>query len=310
VQKAYGISGAVCIPNPVIMKPTRAKPRSAVARNPRLLWVGRLDDMTKQISELPLILEALVKVLPNLHLDIVGPKGPFTPENFESKFYRRGLESNVTFHGPKTPLELPEYYRKSDLFIFTSITEGSPNVLLEASAYGLPIVMYELPWLPIAQNNLGCIQVPQRDYEAFSQSVVKLVRDSVAYTASSQAALAKVEQLKQTDITQMLLDLVHGQISAPAFTAKERTDYAKIIARFIFYNTSRISDIKLQRQRQFDAKHISILGNQAQAIEGLIYSMGNVELDKLRLQRQFSPLRKLRSRLGRIKREILAKIAN
>jgi hypothetical protein len=169
--------------------------------------------------------------------------------------------------------------------------------------------MYELPWLPIAQNNLGCIQVPQRDYEAFSQRVVQLVRDSAAYAASSQAALAKVEQLKQTDITQMLLDLVHGQISAPAFTTQERTEYAKIIARFIFYNTSRISDIKLQRQRQFDAEHISILSNQARAIEGLIYSMGNVELDKLCLQRQFSQLRKLRSRLGRIKRKILAKIA-
>jgi hypothetical protein len=239
----------------------------------------------------------------------VGPKGPYTPENFEDAFYQRGLESNVTFHGPKTPSELPEYYRNSDLFIFTSITEGSPNVLLEASAYGLPIVMYELPWLPIAQNNLGCVQVPQRDYEAFSHKVVKLVRDSAAYTASSQAALAKVEQLKQTEITQMLLDLVHGLIAAPTFTAQERTVYAKIIARFIFYNTSRILDIKSQRQRQLESKQISMLNNQAQAIEGLIYTMGDVELDKLSLQRQFSQLRKLRSRLGRIKRKILAQIA-
>jgi glycosyltransferase involved in cell wall biosynthesis len=306
VQKASGISNAICIPNPVIMKPVRAQYRQSISRIPRLLWIGRLDDSVKRISELPLILQEIVKTLPSVHLDIVGPETASTPNNFQVQFYSRGLKQNVTFHGSKTAQELAEFYWNADLFIFTSITEGSPNVLLEASAYGLPIVMYELPWLPIVQNNLGCIQVPQSDRKAFSRSIVKLLNAPAAYAASSQAALGKVEELKRIDVPQMLLDLVHNRIAPPIFSVQEQAEYAEIMARFMGYNAIRNSEAKAKSKRELDVDLTWLLSREADAAKALIISKGDLELDKLRLERQFGILRKVRSGLGRIKRKIVS----
>jgi hypothetical protein len=290
------------------MKPIRVQCRQSISRIPRLLWVGRLDGTVKQISELPLILQEIVKTLPSVHLDIVGPESALTPKNFQDQFYQRGLMQNVTFHGSKTPQELAKLYKKADLYIFTSISEGDPNVLLEASAYGLPIVMYEMPWLRVAQNNSGCIQVPQRDRKAFSRSVVKLLNDPAAYAASSQAALEKVEELKRIDVPQMLLDLVHNRIVSPTFSVQEQAEYAEIMARFISYNAIRNSQAKTKEKRELDVDLTWLLKREADAVKALIISAGDSELKQLSLNRQFRVLRKVRSRLGRIKRKLVSKV--
>jgi glycosyltransferase involved in cell wall biosynthesis len=48
--------------------------------------------------------------------------------------------TNVRMLGGQTAEQLRELYRASDIFLFPSLWEGSPKVLLEAAACGLPIV--------------------------------------------------------------------------------------------------------------------------------------------------------------------------
>ena len=50
---------------------------------------------------------------------------------------------NLILVGYKTPMELKELYRQSNLFLLTSFFEGTPTVILEAMASGLPIVCSE-----------------------------------------------------------------------------------------------------------------------------------------------------------------------
>ena len=45
------------------------------------------------------------------------------------------------FHRPKRKKELQDYYRNADVFLLPSKKEGMPNLVLEAMASGLPIVM-------------------------------------------------------------------------------------------------------------------------------------------------------------------------
>jgi len=51
-----------------------------------------------------------------------------------------GIENNVIFTGYKTGYDKIKWYKKSDLFVFPSYTEGFPNVYLEALAAGLPVI--------------------------------------------------------------------------------------------------------------------------------------------------------------------------
>ena len=47
----------------------------------------------------------------------------------------------VRFEGRKNKDQVLRYYQAADLFLLPSLSEGMPNVVLEAMASGLPIVI-------------------------------------------------------------------------------------------------------------------------------------------------------------------------
>lgn len=93
---------------------------------------------------------------PNLFLWLVGPKdrqeNPTLDEDFvrglQEKVSKLGLDESVRFDGIVNDRTLlAEAYRAADLFVFPSRKEGLPNVVLEAMASGLPVIVSELPGL-------------------------------------------------------------------------------------------------------------------------------------------------------------------
>jgi glycosyltransferase involved in cell wall biosynthesis len=49
--------------------------------------------------------------------------------------------SGVEYVGSLPFSEMPRFYNKADLVVLPSFTEGSPNVILEAYAYGKPVLV-------------------------------------------------------------------------------------------------------------------------------------------------------------------------
>lgn len=105
----------------------------------RLLTVGRLVPLKR--TELFLKLIAQLKALSHPNQTIVGMivgDGPQRVE-LEKTAYSLGLmPDNVIFLGNITPVA--DIYRQADIFISTSAWEGTPNVIMEAMASGLPVV--------------------------------------------------------------------------------------------------------------------------------------------------------------------------
>ena len=75
----------------------------------------------------------------SIALIIVGD-GPYR-ETLEELVAKTGTKELVSFEGRKDKQKVREYYQKADIFILPSLSEGMPNVVLEAMASGLPIVM-------------------------------------------------------------------------------------------------------------------------------------------------------------------------
>lgn len=73
-----------------------------------------------------------------IQLNIVG-EGPDRP-SLEHQVEMQKLSKSVTFLGNVSPAKIHYLYELADIFIIPSLSEGRPNVLLEAMASGLAII--------------------------------------------------------------------------------------------------------------------------------------------------------------------------
>ncbi len=105
--------------------------RPANAR-PRVLFVGSLRPFKQPM----LLLDAAVR-FPGADFILAG-EGPMADE-LKARIEREQIK-NVTLAGLLGAEQLREQYQQSDVFLFPSAWEGSPKVLLEAAASGLPVI--------------------------------------------------------------------------------------------------------------------------------------------------------------------------
>ena len=90
--------------------------------------------------------------------------------------------------------DMPAFYQSVDAFLMTSITEGFPNVLVEAMASGLPCISTDVGDAKYIVDQLGAI-VPPRDPEALANAILDYVHSSQAEKLQlKQASRARVEQ--------------------------------------------------------------------------------------------------------------------
>jgi glycosyltransferase involved in cell wall biosynthesis len=144
------------------------------APHPTLLFAGRLvkdkDPMT--------LFEAFTRVvqkIPSAQLDIVG-NGPLR-KNLITAVRSRSLESRVRIM-PGTK-DIRPYLKRAWVFALAAFTgEGSPNVIIEAMAAGLPVVATRISGNPelVVDGRTGILTDPG-DPEGLSEALISLLSD-------------------------------------------------------------------------------------------------------------------------------------
>jgi glycosyltransferase involved in cell wall biosynthesis len=155
-----------------------------------------------------LILEAwtsLAQRFPQAHCVIVGAR--FDPDHYQKGEFEKKIASliaasgagdRVHFTGHVDDIEL--YYRACDIFVFPTQKEGMPNVVLEAMASALPVILTPFPTL---SEDLGR---PGRDFllierhpQALSSAVERLIRDAEYRSDLGRSGRRWVEQTMDLD---------------------------------------------------------------------------------------------------------------
>ncbi|WP_433793567.1 glycosyltransferase [Actinoplanes sp. CA-252034] len=113
-----------------------------------------------------------------------------------------GIEDIVSLPG-FVPIgrELMAYYRRADLFVLTSVTEGLPQALVEAQANAVPIVATDVGGVGVVlDDGRAGVLVPSRDATALAESIDGLVEDSARLSAMVQRGreLAETRTLEAT----------------------------------------------------------------------------------------------------------------
>ena len=100
-----------------------------------------------------------------------------------------GIADKVIFAGARD--DVPSLLKLMDVFVLSSLSEGSPNVVLEAMAAGLPVVATDVGGLPeIVIDGESGILVPPGDSGALAAAVGDLLDDPARAVAMGRTGLA------------------------------------------------------------------------------------------------------------------------
>jgi glycosyltransferase involved in cell wall biosynthesis len=151
-----------------------------------LLAVGRLS-REKGLADLVRAVARLRETAPdvNFKLVILG-EGP-ERSSVESEARRLGLVERVVFAGHASDVQ--PFYALADALALPSHSEGSPNVLLEAMAAGVPVAATRVGGVPeIVADEETALLVPPRDPDALAGALARLLSDRTLARALAERA--------------------------------------------------------------------------------------------------------------------------
>ncbi|MBD5504496.1 MAG: glycosyltransferase [Lachnospiraceae bacterium] len=139
-----------------------------------IVWVGRLDEIHKRFMEPINVMKILLKKVPDAKLMIVGrDSSGRNYDRLKARIEKLHLENSIILCGFQK--DVFDFYKIASVYIMTSTHEGYPMTLLEALSFGLPTVMYDLPYLTLTKENRGIISITQGDTEAMADAVADLL---------------------------------------------------------------------------------------------------------------------------------------
>jgi glycosyltransferase involved in cell wall biosynthesis len=177
-----------------------------------VLIVGRLSSEKDHAT----LLEAMRRVqgtAPDAHLAIVGD-GPERPR-IEAAVRALGLAGSVTLAG-QVPSAEP-FYGIADLCVLSSLSEGSPNALLEAMAAGVPVVATAVGGIPeMVTHGESALLVKPGDCEAMTNAIAALLSDGdLARRLAARAREIVLERHAPEGRMRRLVEIYRRQATSP-----------------------------------------------------------------------------------------------
>ena len=121
-------------------------------------------------------LTEVIKEVPDVRILLCGD-GPLR-DKFVEFVREHSLDDYVFFAGLIPNDELPKYYNAADVYVSTSLSDGTSLSLLEAMACGLPAVVTDVPaimeWVVDGENGFV---VPRRDSKILAEKLIRLLQD-------------------------------------------------------------------------------------------------------------------------------------
>jgi glycosyltransferase involved in cell wall biosynthesis len=156
---------------------SRFKERLGI-RGPMVLFVGKLTP-AKGVGHLLRAAKKVVEQRPDVKFVLVGPTSFLGEGENPWKELQRslGLEENVIFTGGLPFSELLEAYASADIFVLPSLKEAFSTVVLEAMAFGLPVVASRIPGIMEAVSEENGILVEKGEVDQLAEAILHLVEN-------------------------------------------------------------------------------------------------------------------------------------
>lgn len=151
---------------------------------------------TKGLDILIDVFQKIAKNNNNLKLIIIG-EGP-ERNNLEKQIKEKELEAKVILTGIKP--DAYKYLKAFDIFVLSSIKEGSPYALLEAMAAELPIIATKVGAIPeIIENKKEGLLISPQNIQELKESLEIIISDPDLRKKIGELAKEKVQKYNLKD---------------------------------------------------------------------------------------------------------------
>ena len=193
--------------------------RTYNARRPlRIVWSGQFIGR----KALPILLHALAQLrvaaghVPTVELTVLGDG----PEQQHWLNLALQLQLNdIKWIGWVPRDQALRYVDKADVLVSTSLLEGTPQVLLEALALGVPVICHDTCGMSLAINDTCGIRIPLTDsltsIAAYTTALRRLAENPALLQRLSAGALQRVIDLSWDNQVARMLQVYEQILTAP-----------------------------------------------------------------------------------------------
>ncbi len=172
---------------------------------PAQRWLGDRDPampfrigsagIFKYAKGLPYLLKAVAEVARRrpVTLELRGVLRESEKDVYDFAVSRSGIDEILRLLPPLPHDEVPEWLRGLDAFVLPSLTEGCPNILMEAMASGVPSVATGTGAVEVLlDDRVSGLLVPWGDSRALSEALAEILDDRALAESLGAAARKKM----------------------------------------------------------------------------------------------------------------------
>ena len=173
-----------------------------------VLFVGRFEEQ-KNIGDLISIWQLVHSKSPDWKLDLYGDGALWEKYKQEAD----ALNINIEVHKPSS--QIMDVYRRSSIFVLTSLYEPFGLVIPEAMSCGLPVVSYDSPYGPatILTDGEDGFLVPMKNRQIFADRLCQLMSSEELRKEMGKRAIASSQRFSADKIMPMWKELFEKLVS-------------------------------------------------------------------------------------------------
>jgi glycosyltransferase involved in cell wall biosynthesis len=183
------------IPNPIspaLLQQALAQPRTEPPK-PVVLYTGRIES-NKGSLELLQSIDQVAAQFPSVEYLLAGGRhNSIDDRSLATTIGTNGTRKRVQLLGHVPWQDLADLYRRASVFVMPSHYETFGISVIEAMAFGLPVVATNVGGLPeVVEDGVTGILVPPKDSQALGEAIVRLLRDPDLSTRLGRAGRERV----------------------------------------------------------------------------------------------------------------------
>ena len=175
-----------------------------------ILWVGKFD-FRKRLDLAIKIMSLAVNANLNIMLKVFGSGNEKQNKTAESLACQMGIEKHIEWMGNCPNSQVKEEMRKADLFLFTSVSEDTSTVVLEAISNHLPVLCFDTCGMSaVITDNIGYkvpLTTPEQSVKDFAEKIEYLYHHREVLVRMSENCQKRVEELSWDNKAKRMYEL-------------------------------------------------------------------------------------------------------